>query len=678
MRRLYKNESLNKLNLNLSLTVFIILILSSFGFSKSRKSTEKLDISTATKNISEKLSTLSNNGRPIRVAVVPFSSAFKDSKSNKFGEYFAERSITSIKNTGKQIKLFERNRLDAITKEHALNLSGLINQDDAIKIGELIPIDYLLTGTYSKLESYIEINGRVLDVVTGEIVQTFIQKVNLTSELVSLFPKKQNTALVPTNTAKAEDKKPACYYEFMKLKDLYKTESNVSIRIQKMTNIALKIPVNLECGDYHQYFIEYLRRDKKYPTKYIDYLYNETLNFKENPDASSLVYSILRYFNSDDVITDKEWKLGISVLKKTSDVTRSRYLNNLFTDPEKTNISIQKKRIDQLMKLISNGEISTGQPQSIDRGFSRLFSALTIKDGLSELQIHLFNKYSNLLKDEKCRRDLYRDVVKIFDKDKNNGNKQILIRWLGILSVYVEATTNNTYKLQQILEDLSEKADSSSQDSITLSLFIRTMKPSMEKLFPLLSKGNSYQSLVELCIKNNIIIKDYTPTLDQLKKLLASDNYHEKRDAALFIKAYGKDAKPIEKDVARLLRRSENLKFNGATNLQWDLLNILKNTKPTDPEIIKSVFNLYTSQRHQVPNTAIDVMATLSDPAYPILIADFNTKEPYIQIRIVKTLAKMEDQKEKAVAFIKEVYGSTKNTAVKDNSEDALIRLGAL
>lgn len=623
----------------------------------SNKATEKISLNSTLENIGTKLSNLSKNGRPVRLAIVPFYSAFKNSNSeNKFGEYFAERAITTIKSVEHQIKLFERKRLDAITKEHALNLTGLINQNDAVKIGELVPIDYLLTGTYSKLESSIEVNGRVLDVVTGEIVETFIHRIAMTNELASLFPIKQESTVTSNATNLPTDNKPACYSDFIKIKDLYNSESQRDIRIKEMTTIALTIPVNLECGEYHQFYIEYLRQQKIFPKAYTNYLYNEVLNFNENPDVGALISYVLRYFHSDSVVSNKEWELGISIIRKTNDIAASAFTKYLFMNPTKSNIELQKRRVDQLIKLIKEGKVATGHPTSFDKGFYHLFSVLSTKKRLSELQIFLFNKYSSMIKNEKYGEKLYTKTVKIFSQEKNFQNKQLLIDWMNRLSIFEPTNTSNAYSLNHLLEELSNNSDKSSQDSILLALFITKMKPSMEKLFPLISKGYSGQKCIELCIKNDIIIKGFTPALADLKIKLASESTKDKREAASLIRAYGKNAKPIEKDVARLLRRSENLKFNGATNLDWDLLKILENTKPSDPEIIKSIFNKFSSRRHEVPKTAMEVMATLGKRSIDIMTSDFANLDPYIQIYVVKTLAKMGNHKKEATSFIKNVH----------------------
>jgi hypothetical protein len=96
-----------------------------------------------------RLSEVKFNG-PIRLAVVPFTSSTPGNQGNNFGEYLTELVIGQVSEKS-QFKLFERSRLDAIFKENELMLSGMMNPSEAIKIGQLLPIDMLFSGSYTRL-----------------------------------------------------------------------------------------------------------------------------------------------------------------------------------------------------------------------------------------------------------------------------------------------------------------------------------------------------------------------------------------------------------------------------------------------------------------------------------------------------------------------------------------------
>lgn len=644
---------------------------------KSSNSTyEKLELELALENICNKLSTLSKNGRPIRLAVVPFYSSFENPKNeNKFGNYFAERSITKVKNVEHNIKLFERKRLDAITKEHALNLSGLIKEADAVKIGELIPIDFLLTGTYTKLDSSIDINGRVLDVVTGEIVQTFILQIELTNDLSSLFSTSKQTPSVSSTLNNGKDSKPACDSDFIALKKLLKAETNKKSHLEKITNIALNIPVNIECGKYHKYYINYLCKQNIFSKVYQDYLYKEALNYSENPDIGPLISSILKYFHDDNVIDTKDWKLGLSILKKSSDITSSYFVKYLFVKPTKSNINVQKKRIDQLVKLINSKKVLTGEPTSSSKGFYHIFTELEVNNNISELQLYLLNKHSKMIQDKRYGQEMYKKLVILFKKEDKLKNRLALLNWMSYLSKYDNEHGSNAFSLFHILEDLSKNSGNSLQDSVILESFKVKMMPSMKRLFTCCLNNSRSQNL---CIKNGIHIEGLTPSISELKQKLANENIKIKSEAAKLIEAYGINARPIEKDIARILRQSAKMTDRDAMLIEKHLLQILKNTKTSDMKIIQNIFEKFSSTRYNIPQTAMEVMETLGAPSFKVMTSNFNNSNISVKIRIIKTLAKMTEQKKEAITFIKHKIKTTKNDSVKNALEDSLIRMGAL
>lgn len=73
--------------------------------------------------------------------------------------------------------LVERTKLAELLAEHSLEYSGLLDSDQARKLGKIIPIDLILTGSYSiqkkQTQEEIKISGRFIHVVTGEIIYAF-------------------------------------------------------------------------------------------------------------------------------------------------------------------------------------------------------------------------------------------------------------------------------------------------------------------------------------------------------------------------------------------------------------------------------------------------------------------------------------------------------------------------
>jgi TolB-like protein len=101
-----------------------------------------------------------------RVAVVEFV----DLKGNTsdFGRYLAEELITRLFQTGK-FKVIERQLLNKVITEQKLSLTGIIDPASAQKLGKLLGVDAICSGSVSDLGKSLKINARLINTETGEV-----------------------------------------------------------------------------------------------------------------------------------------------------------------------------------------------------------------------------------------------------------------------------------------------------------------------------------------------------------------------------------------------------------------------------------------------------------------------------------------------------------------------------
>jgi hypothetical protein len=189
-------------------------------------------------------------------------------QSQAFGEYLTETIIGLLSGHPEKLKLFERTRMDAILKEHEFILTDLMKPAAALKIGQLAPIDALLSGTYTKLKSYIEVSARVIDVTSGEITVSYVGRIKMNKNMTALFQQpsisntetsyptdnNNNTVQITFTGAAAntvtKSKEEICkerVAEFRpRLNDLSAPE-----KITAVVNEAIKTPFDNQCGKLH-------------------------------------------------------------------------------------------------------------------------------------------------------------------------------------------------------------------------------------------------------------------------------------------------------------------------------------------------------------------------------------------------------------------------------------------
>jgi len=125
-------------------------------------------------------------GSKIRIAVMDFETRVPG-HGWRVGRGASDMLTTALVKT-KKYRVFERERLASILKEQKLQMSGLVSQSTAVKIGKLIGVKYIITGAvteYGQSKSGFRagsygsigkkgysssVDVRAVNVQTGEIV----------------------------------------------------------------------------------------------------------------------------------------------------------------------------------------------------------------------------------------------------------------------------------------------------------------------------------------------------------------------------------------------------------------------------------------------------------------------------------------------------------------------------
>ena len=106
-----------------------------------------------------------------RVAVIDFEQkGEQEFRGKQVGEIVAEWLITSLVRTGR-FDVVERAQLQKILKEQEMGLSGMISQETASKVGELLGVKLIITGSVIRLGNIYDVNTRVISVEDGSILK---------------------------------------------------------------------------------------------------------------------------------------------------------------------------------------------------------------------------------------------------------------------------------------------------------------------------------------------------------------------------------------------------------------------------------------------------------------------------------------------------------------------------
>ncbi len=124
--------------------------------------------------LSNQISTKMTEQKKHTIAVIEFS----DLQGNvtNFGRFLSEELITKLFETGK-FKVIERQLLDKVIEEQKLSLQGVVEPESAKKLGKILGVDAICSGTITDLGQSLEINARLISTQTGEIVAVASTKI---------------------------------------------------------------------------------------------------------------------------------------------------------------------------------------------------------------------------------------------------------------------------------------------------------------------------------------------------------------------------------------------------------------------------------------------------------------------------------------------------------------------
>jgi len=119
------------------------------------------------RDIAVKVSALKNKMKNGTIAVFQFEThGFSDPA---YGIYVADKISAALSKEGKLI-LVEREKLGRLLEEKELSMSGIIEQDEAVKIGSLLSIDSILLGRVYRTDKGIDIMAKLVSTKSGAVL----------------------------------------------------------------------------------------------------------------------------------------------------------------------------------------------------------------------------------------------------------------------------------------------------------------------------------------------------------------------------------------------------------------------------------------------------------------------------------------------------------------------------
>lgn len=119
------------------------------------------------KDIAEQIAARLTQEQKRKIAVLPFREL--EGQPTLLEAYLAEELIANLFKSG-NLEIVERSMLDKVLGEIKLGQSGLIDPETAKKVGRIVGVDAVVTGTITDLSSYLALNCRIIETQTGRLL----------------------------------------------------------------------------------------------------------------------------------------------------------------------------------------------------------------------------------------------------------------------------------------------------------------------------------------------------------------------------------------------------------------------------------------------------------------------------------------------------------------------------
>lgn len=117
------------------------------------------------------LNSTTPNADAKRIAILYFDNGSDNAELSRLRKGLADMLISDLSKV-KMLNVIERARLEEILKEQKLNNSKEFDASTASKVGKLLGVQYILTGSFFDMLGTMRIDARIIDVETGKIIKS--------------------------------------------------------------------------------------------------------------------------------------------------------------------------------------------------------------------------------------------------------------------------------------------------------------------------------------------------------------------------------------------------------------------------------------------------------------------------------------------------------------------------
>lgn len=643
--------------------LFVPEPIAALGFVSSAQAQESLSLELGLSQLAQQMVSAQGQGRPLRLAVLPLV-AGSGLRDLGMGEYLGNALVTALAPQKQAFRLFERQRLDLVVKEQALSLSELVSGSQAQKLGEILPIDAILTGSYLSLAGGLELQVRLLSAVTGEILYSGSLRASLKTEQLELFQK--SSAPLPQASGPPPD---PCGGKPEKLLAALKDLSQPA-QVEDIVKAAVQIPFdNGPCGKIHYSLIGAFYRYKWVSPLYQTFL-QETLRSLSYTGDDYRMQEILHYFSVDKQIDNAEWEAGLAALEKTPPGIQHIGLHRLLGDdlyvPQPAR---DQARIDQWFGRVRQGQLGRPRPLTESQAVSQLLPGLRERPDLRFYVLEQFGPVAG--RETREQVEMLEVMTGIYPALPVSKHKALVEMAAALVS-----RADAADKIGDKLFDLAYLIEKAPDATAILPEFVRLNQGALAKYTREARYTSQKQDRIDFCIRQRIAIPGLIPSVQEASQaILKASDWGQRKTAMDFLSKSNPPAAQTEAALLRLLQLKDLDHLRELQDMQAQALLLLGRQRCNKPEALTFLLNVLGDPHYALSENAQEALVLIGKPAVPALrkkLMGLDLNETGLQYKLVKILARMGKAASEAKPDLQKLLPKARHADVRYAIEAAL------
>jgi hypothetical protein len=613
-----------------------------------------------------------------RLAVAAFArTGAEEGERFEFGEYFSDTLASAVRSGIPRARLYERKNLDLILRENSLAVSGLVDEGQALAIGNLVPIDALLAGTYTPLETAVDVNCRLVDIATGQILFTHADRIRIDADVAAVLARERAGGGQPGPGQLPKPVEPSaeelCAEKADEVRGLLRDLSAPG-KVRAVVSAASAIPFDTGCGSVHVDVIASFRRYGVLDAEYRAFLLTQ-LAAVRFPSEDGRALEILKYLAADGSVDEEEWRAGLAVLGRSSAGDLSRFLVVLLRTNDETSRGdaddrLTLARVEELLASVEKGEVGLPVAVDVDTAFFEVLEAFNfIYASDNHILAALYEKEGKKLSARPAvQKRVMTFLAAMYPRERDEKIKLKMLDWIArafLARPRDEELASDFFSFLRSFEVTEYKRKNPQELAAHppghLPVLVRSTRELFCPLVALTKFRSQLEERVDFCLVNALECPGVVPGPAEAAAMLGSRDWYARLRGARMLELMGPRAAPAQAAMVERFADEEGGSSAEIAVFQNSIVRALGSIRASSRGALELLLGALSSLHNGVSSAAAQSLAAIGAPAVPVLIRGLQGDAGGVQYYSASALALIGPPASAALPELERLAQSTNN-----------------